>query len=220
MGSLIEFARPDGGRTKGYLADAGTGKPGIVVIQEWWGLNDQIRGVADRFAKAGITALAPDLFRGRLARNEDEASHMMGSLDFADATHQDLRGAVRHLKDQGRKVAVTGFCMGGALTIAAAVHVPDVAAAICYYGVPPKAFADPAKISVPFQGHFANDDDWVTPAVVDELEAALKKTGVTFEIYRYQAKHAFTNDRRPEVYDAAAASKAWERSLKFLAANL
>ena len=198
MGSMIEFARPDGGRTKGYLADAGAGKPAIVVIQEWWGLTEQICSVADRFARAGITALAPDLFKGRIAASEDEASHMMTGLDFADATHQDVRGAAWRLKSQGLKVAVTGFCMGGALTVAAAVHVPEVEAAVCYYGMPPKEFADPAKIRIPFQGHFANDDGWVTPAVVDDLEATLKKTGVKFEIYRYDAKHAFCNERRPE----------------------
>ena len=86
--------------------------------------------------------------------------------------------------------------------------------------MPPKEFADPAKIRIPFQGHFANDDGWVTPAVVDDLEATLKKTGVKFEIYRYDAKHAFCNERRPEVYNADAAEKAWERTLKFLGANL
>src|SRR5580700_9377200 len=94
MGSMMNFARPDGGKTKGYLATAGQGRPGIVVIQEWWGLNDQICGVADRFARAGYNALAPDLYKGRLTAVPDEANHLMSGLDFPDATHQDLRGAV------------------------------------------------------------------------------------------------------------------------------
>jgi carboxymethylenebutenolidase len=220
MGSMIEFARPDGGRTKGYLAGAGAGKPGIVVIQEWWGLNEQICGIADRFAAAGITALAPDLFQGRVTTKPDEASHLMNGLDFPSATHQDIRGAAQHLKESCAKVAVMGFCMGGALAVAGAVHVPEVDAAVCFYGIPPKDFADPAKIHVPFQGHFANHDDWCTPAAVNALEADLKKSGAPYELYRYDAHHAFCNERRPEVYDAASAKTAWERMLKFLSARL
>jgi carboxymethylenebutenolidase len=121
MGTMIDFARPDGGRTRGYLATSGQGRPGVVVIQEWWGLNDQICGVADRFARAGYNALAPDLYKGRRTTGADEANHLMTGLDFPAATHQDLRGAARHLKGPSEKVAVMGFCMGGALTIAAAV---------------------------------------------------------------------------------------------------
>ena len=219
MGSMIEFARPDGGRTKGYLAKAGAGKTGIVVIQEWWGLNDQICGVADRFAAAGITALAPDLFQGRVTAKPDEASHLMNGLDFPGATHQDIRGAARHLTKSCAKVGVMGFCMGGALAIAAAVHVPEVDAAVCFYGIPPKDFADPVEIRVPFQGHFAEHDDWCTPAAVNALEADLKKSGAPYELYRYDAHHAFCNEQRPEVYDAAAAKKAWERMIAFLGAR-
>src|ERR1700719_4469218 len=152
MGSMTEFARPDGGRTKGYLAMAGQGRPGIVVIQEWWGLNDQISGVADRFARAGYNALAPDLYKGRLTTVPDEANHLMTGLDFPDATHQDLRGAARHLKGQGGKVAVMGFCMGGALTVAGLVHIPESDAGVCFFLIPPKGFSDPAKIKAPFQG--------------------------------------------------------------------
>src|SRR5438094_9950526 len=117
MGRMIEFSRPDGGKTKGYLAGGEQSRPGIVVIQEWWGLNDQICGVADRFARAGYIALAPDLYRGRVVSTPDEANHLMIGLDFPDATHQDLRGAAQHLGGTSGKVAVLGFCMGGALTI-------------------------------------------------------------------------------------------------------
>ena len=131
MGSMIEFTRPDGGGTKGYLAIAGEGRPGVVVIQEWWGLNDQICGVADRFARAGYNALAPDLYKGRVAIAPDEANHLMTGLDFADATHQDLSGAARHLKPHSGKMAAMGYCMGGALTIAAAVQISEFAAGVC-----------------------------------------------------------------------------------------
>jgi carboxymethylenebutenolidase len=219
MGTMIEFARPNGGKTKGYLATAGQGRPGVVVIQEWWGLNDQICGVADRFARAGYNALAPDLYKGRLTTQPDEANHLMTGLDFADATHQDLRGAAQHLQAQSGKVAVMGYCMGGALTIAAAVHVPEFAAGVCLYGIPPKAFADPAEIRVPLQGHFANKDDWCTPTAVDDLETTLKAAGVTHEIYRYDAAHAFANERSA-AYDVACANQAWERMAAFLGAQI
>ncbi|MBK8119172.1 MAG: dienelactone hydrolase family protein [Sulfuritalea sp.] len=221
MGQIIEFNRPDGSACRGYLANAGQGRPGVVVIQEWWGLNDQICGVADRFARAGFTALAPDLFKGRVTQDADEASHLMNGLDFPGATHQDIRGAVDYLRGVGAgKVAAMGFCMGGALTIAAAVHVPNLSAGVCFYGIPPREFADPANIHVPFQGHFANMDDWCTPAAVDALEAAMRARGATPELHRYDADHAFFNERRGEVYDAACAGLAWDRSVAFLAKHL
>jgi carboxymethylenebutenolidase len=217
MGNMIEFARPDGARTKGYLAVAGNGRPGLVVIQEWWGLNDQICGVADRFARAGYNALAPDLYKGRLTASPDEANHLMSGLDFPDATNQDLRGAATHLKANSSKVGVMGFCMGGALTIAALVHIPELAAGVCFYGIPPREFADPATIKIPFQGHFANQDDWCTPAAVDTLETAMQ--GVKPEIYRYDAAHAFFNERSA-AYDMACATQAWDRMAAFLKAKL
>src|SRR5271169_1390602 len=218
MGIMTDFARPDGIATKGYLAMAGHGRPGIIVIQEWWGLNDQICGVADRFARAGYNALAPDLYKGRVTTAPDEANHLMSGLDFPGATHQDLRGATQHLKAQRGKVAAMGYCMGGALTIAAAVHIQEVDAAVCLYGIPPKDFADPAKIRAPFQGHFADKDDWCTPAAVDDLERTLKTAGVRHEIYRYDAAHAFANERSA-AYDVACANQAWERMAAFVGAQ-
>src|SRR3989440_8499477 len=127
MGIMTDFARPDGVAANGYLAVAGTDRPGIIVIQEWWGLNDQICGVADRFARAGYNALAPDLYKGRLTTEPDEANHLMTGLDFADATHQDLRGAAQHLQAQSGRVAGMGYLMGGGLTLAAAPPVAEVA---------------------------------------------------------------------------------------------
>jgi len=215
MGSQIVITRADGGKTDGYLAPSGPGRPGIVVIQEWWGLNDQICGVADRFARAGYNAVAPDLYKGKVTSEPDEASHLMDGLNFPDATHQDLNGAVKFLREKSNKVAVMGFCMGGALTIAAAVHVPDIDAAVCFYGIPPQDFADPAKIRVPLQGHFANKDDWCTPAKVTELDGTLKRAGVTHEIFHYDAAHAFFNERS-SAYDVAASNLAWERMAEFL----
>src|ERR1700686_5472095 len=114
MGAMIDFARPDGGKTRGYLASAQQSRPGIVVIQEWWGLNDQICGVADRFARAGYNALAPDLYKGRVTQKPDEAGHLMSGLDFPGATHEDVRGAARHLKTLGPTVGGKRVGMGGA----------------------------------------------------------------------------------------------------------
>lgn len=217
---MIEFKRPDGSHCHGYLAEAGNGRPGVVVIQEWWGLNVQICSIVDRLSAAGFNALAPDLFEGRLAKNTDEANHLMADLDFHGATNQDIRGAVCHLQDSSLKIGVMGFCMGGALTIASAVHVPEVSVAVCFYGIPPQSFADPAQIRIPFQGHFARRDTWCTPEAVRALDSTMKAAGNPPEIYEYNADHAFFNQMRPEVYDANNAKLAWDRSLNFLKQHL
>ena len=219
MGDMINISCPDGSTANGYLAPA-TGEAGVVVVQEWWGLNDQIKSVADRLAEAGFTALAPDLYKGRVTAEEDEANHMMEGLDWAAATDQELRGAVRYLKDVTGKVAVMGFCLGGALVVAAGVRVPEADAGVCFYGIPPIEIADPAKLRIPFQGHFANDDWWCTPETVDALEKTLKGTEIVHEIYRYDAKHAFFNEEDAAIYDASASAQAWDRSLAFLRAQL
>jgi carboxymethylenebutenolidase len=219
MGSMIDFKRPDGSTCKGYLAEAGKGKPGIVVIQEWWGLNDQIRRVADRFAAAGYNALAPDLYHGRVTQKPDEANHLMSGLDFVGASDQDIAGAVQHLAGISGKVGVMGYCMGGALTIAACARVPGIACGVPFYGVPPAQLADPARVKVPIQGHFANKDDWCTPQVVDEFEKTMTKEGNTPEVYRYDAAHAFAKDDGA-AYDEAAAETSWERMMAFLGKNL
>src|SRR5271165_7133785 len=145
MGKVIDYRRPDGGSVSGYLAEGASGAeaPGIVVIQEWWGLNDQIRGVADKLAKAGYRALVPDLYRGKVALEAKEAEHLMKGLNFGVAAGQDVRGAVQYLKGSGSaKVGVTGFCMGGALTLLAAVNVPEVDAGVVWYGYPPLEYVD------------------------------------------------------------------------------
>ena len=135
MGTTITFQRPDGKIASGYLAKPAnpSDAPGIVVIQEWWGVNDQIRGVADRLAQAGYRALVPDLYRGQLTVEAEEAHHLMTGLNFGDAASQDIRGAVLHLK-QGSgnvspKVGITGFCMGGALTLLGLCATPEADAA-------------------------------------------------------------------------------------------
>ena len=218
MSEMIEFERPDGKTCPGYLATptGGTSAHGFVVIQEWWGLNDQIKKTGDRLAEAGYRALVPDLFRGKVAKAADEASHLMSGLDFPDAAAQDVRGAVKYLKQSSKKVAVGGFCMGGALTILAAVRVPEMDAGAVFYGIPHLGAAELKKIKTPLILHFANKDESFTPAKVNDLEAALKQSSSKFELYRYDAHHAFMNEFRPTVYGAGSAKLAWDRTLMFL----
>jgi carboxymethylenebutenolidase len=199
----------------------------VVVIQEWWGLNDQIKGVADKLAAAGYRALVPDLFRGKVALDAPEAEHLMTNLNFGDAAGQDARGAVQYLKASGsRKVGVTGFCMGGALTLLAAVNVPELDAAVVWYGVPPLEYVDASKIKIPLMGHFAIRDTVFPIASVDELEKKLRQSAVPFELFRYDAIHAFANETADSKkldflkYDAKAAELAWHRTMDFLAKHL
>lgn len=218
MGEMIQFKRPDGKTCPGYLATpkSGSSASGFVCIQEWWGLNDQIRKTADRLAEAGYRALVPDHYRGKVAKASDEASHMMANLNFPDAAEQDIRGAVQYLKQSSKKVAVGGFCMGGALTILAAARVPEMDAGACFYGIPDLPAAQLSKIRIPLTCHFANQDGWITPAKVNDLETALKQSKSKFEIFRYDAQHAFMNESRAQVYDAPSAKLAWDRTLAFL----
>jgi len=223
MGRMISFSCTTGSPAQGYLAEAKDPKaPGVVVIQEWWGLQGQIKGVCDRLAAAGFTALAPDLFGGKVVPYHDSAAAnaAMASLDFKAVTSEAVRGAVQFLKARGGKVGITGFCMGGALAVIAAVHIPELDAAVCFYGLPPEGVAAAKDVRVPFQGHFARQDDWCTPAVVDEFEGKLKAAGKKCEIYRYDGHHAFMNSDRTAVYGAEAARLAWDRCVTFFREQL
>jgi len=223
MGTTITFKRPDGKDATGYLANAAQGNaPGVVVIQEWWGLSEQIKGLADRFALAGFDALAPDLYNGVVVPYHDTeaANKEMTSLDFMDATTQTVRGAVQYLKRNSAKVGLTGFCMGGAVTIIGAAKVAELSAAVAFYGIPPEQAAKPADVKIPLQGHFANKDDWCTPAVVDAFEKGLKAAGKPAEFFRYDADHAFVNEQRAAVHDREAAELAWSRATAFFHKHL
>lgn len=229
MGTMVSFKRPDGQAVQGYLAEPAqaAGAPAIVVIQEWWGLNAQIRGVADRLAAAGYQALVPDLYRGKSTAEAEEAHHLMSALDFGDAASQDVRGAVQYLKTRAPKVGVTGFCMGGALTLLSLANVPEVDAGVVWYGCPPLEYIDVSKIRVPVQGHWATQDEFFKIDTVDTLEAKLLAAGVSFDFHRYLAHHAFANEtavgpgRIPATqYDAVWAQQAWDRTLRFLGRNL
>ena len=224
MGNRIRFNRPDGQTVEGYLAEPAQpeGAAAVVVVQEWWGLNDQIRGVADRFAQAGYRALVPDLYRGQSTVEAEEAHHLMSGLDFGDAASQDIRGAVQFLKGGSAKVGLTGFCMGGALTLLALTKTPELDAGVVWYGLPPLEFIDATAIRAPVLAHWATDDDAFPIASVDALEQKLQAGGVRYSGHRYLAKHAFANEtavgpnRLPMTqYDSAWAQMAWDRTFTF-----
>ena len=215
MGGFIDVEQAGGGSNRGYLAEAAdAGAPGVVVIQEWWGLQDQITGTCDRLAAAGYNALAPDLYGGEVAAYHDHAAAeaAMKALDVMAATDQAVAGAARRLAANGAKVGLTGFCLGGMVTVLGAIRVPGLAAAICFYGLPSPEMGAPGDIAIPFQAHFANQDDWCTPTAVDAFDAGL---GANAELYRYDAKHGFMNEQQPSVHDAAAAQIASARMLAF-----
>lgn len=222
---MITFQRPDGVSVEAYLVEPTNPKnaPGVVVIQEWWGLDDEIKNVANRLAKAGYRALVPDLYRGKLALEANEAEHLMNDLNFGDAASQDIRGAVQYLKATGsNRVAVTGFCMGGALTVLSAGLVPESDGTVVWYGYPPLEYVDASAISKPMLAHWALHDDFFSIAGVDQLEEKLKSAGVTYDFQRYDAKHAFANPKSdsrglpPLQYNPAAADLAWDRTMTFL----
>jgi len=224
MGTTTSYLRPDGKHGNGYLAETeGSGAgPGIVVIQEWWGVNAQIRGVADRLAVAGYRALVPDLYRGQATVEAEEANHLMSGLDFADAASQDIRGAVQFLKARATKVGVTGFCMGGALTLLAACMVPEIDASVVWYGCPPLEYIDATKIKAPLQGHWATQDEFFKIETIDQLEEKLRAANVSYDFHRYLAHHAFANEtavgaqRIPQTqYDAVWSQQAWDRTFRF-----
>lgn len=217
MGMKISFPRTDGAEATGYLAKAaGANALGVVVIQEWWGLQDQIRGICDRLALAGYEALAPDLYAGTVVPYHDReaAAREMNSLNFAEATDQVVRGAAQYLAKTGVKVGITGFCMGGAVAILAACRVPEFSAAVVFYGLPPETAFKPSDIKVPLEGHYANIDDHITPQRVDAFADALKAAKRKFKFYRYEADHGFMNEQR-DVHERKAAELGWQRMLAF-----
>jgi carboxymethylenebutenolidase len=222
MGEMVEF-KSNGGTCTGYLA--GTSGPGVIVIQEWWGLVPHITDIADRFAAEGFVALAPDMYHGEMTNEPDMAGKLLMSMNLATAG-KDISGAVDVLQERtGRtKVGVTGFCMGGGLALMAACLRPDAiaAAAPFYGGMRPDTVIEWDNLAAVVEGHYAaTDRGTAAPEAVKELEATLRAKGknATFHVYP-GTQHAFFNDTRPEVYDAAVAKTAWNRTLALFRANL
>jgi carboxymethylenebutenolidase len=217
----VEFQRPDGRACHGYLAEPARGQSdkAVLIIHEMWGVTPQIIEVAERCAADGYRALVPDLFRGRTTTEFEAALAQMAALDLLDATEQDVRGGARWLAAGGAKVAAIGFCMGGVLAVLAAERVPELEASVCFYGVPPPELVDVGAMRIPLLGHFAEHDDWCTPAKVDALEGELRAKGANHDFHRYDARHAFMN-RTGAGYSEPMAKRAWERTLAFLESRL
>jgi carboxymethylenebutenolidase len=222
MGELITFTS-NGGTCEGYLA--GDSGPGVVVIQEWWGLNDHIKDIVDRVAAAGFVALAPDLYHGASAAEPDGAGKLMMGLNVGEAA-KDMSGAIDLLQQRtgSAKVGVVGFCMGGGLALVAACRRPDAVAAVApFYGLIPWASAQPdwSALVAKVEGHYAADDAFFTPDNAAALQAQLRDLGKDATLHVYAGcDHAFFNDTRPEVYNAAASATAWDRTINLFRTTL
>jgi carboxymethylenebutenolidase len=226
MPQRISFTSKSGTPIEGEIALPGGDikAPGVVLIQEWWGLNDHIRSFLDRLAGAGFIALAPDLYHGAVTKEFGEAEALMKALNW-DKALDEIGGAATYLHGHERcigRVGVTGFCLGGALTFAAATHYPDLfMAAVPFYGIPPEpARADYSKIRAPIQAHFAARDQWAKPELAEVIKEEVERRGQTMELHIYDADHAFVNDTRPDVYNIEAAKLAWRRATEFLHKHL
>ncbi len=221
-GKMVQFPT-NGSTTSGYLATpaSGTG-PGVLVIQEWWGLVQHIKNVCDRFAAEGFTALAPDMYHGQTASEPDGAGKLFMALNIAQA-EKDLRGAATYLLNQSstKKIGAVGFCMGGQLALYAATLNPSLGACVNFYGIHPNVKPDYSKLSGPVLGLFAEKDQFVNPATAKAVDAAIKGAGRQSAIHIYpNADHAFFNDERADAYNKAAADDAWRRTLAFFRQHL
>jgi len=221
-GRMVEFSS-NGGTANGYLATPAAGKgQGVLVIQEWWGLVGHIKKVCDRFAAAGYSALAPDMYHGKTANEPDGAGKLFMALNIGQA-EKDLAGAAKFLAGHSStaKLGAVGFCMGGQLALFAGTTNASIGAVVDFYGIHPNVKPDYAKLAGPVLGLFAEKDGFVTPDTARGVEAAIKKAGKPVSIHIYpKVDHGFFNDERPDVYDKASAEDAWKRTLAHFAANL
>ena len=219
----VEFPA-NGGTAKGYLAEPDGEGPGLIVLHEWWGLDESMRKMADRFAEEGFVTLVPDLFHGDSTEQPDEAQQQLMALNMDEAV-KDMRGAVKHLLDHPKcngEVGSVGFCAGGGLSVWAASEIPEIGAAVTYYYVMPHGKPDFSKIEAPVLGHFGTDDDFISVEDAKALEAELQGAGVdaAFEYYD-DAGHAFANEHdRLGTYNEGHAKAAWEKTVGFLKQRL
>ena len=223
-GQLVEFPS-NGVGCEGYLAipESGSG-PGVIVLQEWWGLVGHITDVCDRFAAEGFVALAPDLYHGESTTSPDDAGKLMMALNI-DRAERDMRGAIDYLLSldatPGDRVGTVGFCMGGQLSLYAACANEKVGACVDFYGVHPAVTPNLATLSAPVLGFFAENDGFVPPEVARQLEADVTAAGKDIQIHIFDgADHAFFNDARPEVYHEGYAEECWSRMLELFRAHL
>ena len=209
------------GDTTAYVARPQTDAAGgVILIQEWWGINDHIRDIAGRYATEGYLCVAPDLYRGKLAANPEEAAAMMSALAI-EAGMATIRSALAAATETYKvdRFAITGYCMGGTFALRAACEIPSLRAAAPFYGdTPPDDILRQLKVPTLFIA--GKRDAWINPAKVKHLNDVARESGLPLESVSYDADHAFFNDTRPQVYDADAAADAWRRVLEFFGRHL
>lgn len=209
------------GATTAYVARPHeNASAGVILVQEYWGINEHIRDLAGRFAKEGYLCVAPDLYRGRIAADKDEASALMQALRVEDGM-ETIRKA-RDAASETYKVnqfAIIGFCMGGIFALRAACEMPELKAAAPFYGDFPEEEVL-KKLTVPTLFIAGERDAWINPQKVNSLKEVAKKYDLPVEVVSYDADHAFFNDTRPQVYDAEAAQDAWRRVLEHFSKHL
>ena len=221
----VEF--PTNGETgQGFLAaPEGDGPfPGVIVVQEWWGLDDHIKDVVRRFAEQGFVALAPDLYHGKVTKEPGEAQRLMMSLNMGEAT-KELVKAADYLASRpevaGRGIGAIGFCMGGGLALNLACESPHVRAVAPFYGGNPTPVDKVQNLRGPLFAAYAENDNFAGESVRRQLEEALKQHGISHHVKVYSdTEHAFFNDTRAEVYNREAAQDAWQRALSLFRDNL
>jgi carboxymethylenebutenolidase len=220
-GKLVHFSS-SAGPADGWVVRPGAGRPGVIVIQEWWGLVPHIQDIASRFAaQGGYVAIAPDLYHGKKTVDAEEATHLMQGLDWARAK-EEIAGAIRYLRDSEGvdRVGVVGYCMGGALTMLAAT-LPGVDAYAAYYGFPPANAADLSKITAPGVIFFGEQETHFSIPDAQAFATRQRAAGRECDVVVYPgAGHAFFNDQRPEAFGREAANDAWRRTLEHFGRHL
>jgi carboxymethylenebutenolidase len=220
MTTKVSFSTKAGGHIEGVLCEPpGLGKTGaLVVVHEGYGLNEVMKLHCEHFAQAGFLALAPDLLHGKVAKNDDEMARIMGAFDFQRAVG-DIGEAVAYLRSHPRgsgRIAVAGFSLGGALTLAAARYVPALEAAVPFYGLPRFPSDEFANVKTPICGHYARVDDWANPRTVEEIQGKVRSGGGQMDVYIYDAKHGFMRSTDASTYEPKSAELAWQRTVDFL----
>jgi carboxymethylenebutenolidase len=222
---MVSFAG-NGDSVDGFLArpDGDGPFPGVIVVQEWWGLNDNIKDIAKRFADEGFAALAPDLYHGKVTAEPNEAQKAMMALDQNRAAKELAKGADWLASQpylQGKGIGATGFCMGGGLAMTLACDSSHIKAAAPFYGANPTPVDKVASLQGPVFAVYAENDSWVNDSVRQELETALQQHGKQFETKTYPGTHhGFFNDTRQDVYHAEASKDAWGKVLSLFRENL
>lgn len=224
MTTMVKFSAKSGGQIEGALCEPpGLDRTGaLVIVHEWHGLNQVMKLHCEHFAQAGFLSLVPDLFHGKVAKDDDEAAKMISTFDFQKAVGE-IGEAVAFLRSHPRcngRVAVAGFCLGGALTLAAARYVPGLEAAVPFYGLPRVPAEEFTQVKTPICGHYARVDPWANPAVAEQIQGKVRSGGGQMDVYIYDAEHAFMRATDPSRYEPKSAELAWQRTVDFLHRHL